>query len=73
MRSRTDARLLPSPGLTEAPVLDLMCSQFVLALTMKQAGRFNLRRDWSSLLYWRLRERRRAEQRERIQDVMVSG
>ncbi|WP_028997370.1 ATP-binding protein [Azohydromonas australica] len=50
MRSRTDARLLPSPGLTEAPVLDLMCSQFVLALTMKQAGRFNLRRDWSSLL-----------------------
>jgi SpoVK/Ycf46/Vps4 family AAA+-type ATPase len=50
VRSRTDARLLPSPGLTEAPVLDLMCSQFVLALTMKQAGRFNLRRDWSSLL-----------------------
>ncbi|WP_310734509.1 ATP-binding protein [Azohydromonas caseinilytica] len=50
MRSRADARLLPSPGLTEAPVLDLMCSQFVLALTMKQAGRFNLRRDWSSLL-----------------------
>ncbi|WP_232540067.1 ATP-binding protein [Azohydromonas aeria] len=50
MRSRTEARLLPSPGLTEAPVLDLMCSQFVLALTMKQAGRFNLRRDWSSLM-----------------------
>jgi len=27
-----------------------MCSQFVLALTMRNSGRFNLRRDWNSLL-----------------------
>ena len=45
-----DARLLLSPGLIEAPVLDRMCSHFVLTLTLAQAGRFNLRRDWSGLL-----------------------
>ena len=45
-----DARMLLSPGLKEAPVLDRMCSQFVLTLTMHSAGRFNLRRDWNSLL-----------------------
>ncbi|EHR69177.1 AAA+ family ATPase [Burkholderiales bacterium JOSHI_001] len=39
-----------SPGLAEAPVLDCMCSQFVLTLTLRHPGRFNLRRDWSSLL-----------------------
>jgi SpoVK/Ycf46/Vps4 family AAA+-type ATPase len=27
-----------------------MCSQFVLTLTVRHAGRFNLRRDWNSLL-----------------------
>jgi SpoVK/Ycf46/Vps4 family AAA+-type ATPase len=42
--------LLLSPGLKDAPVLDRMCSQFVLTLTMHAAGRFNLRRDWNSLL-----------------------
>jgi SpoVK/Ycf46/Vps4 family AAA+-type ATPase len=36
--------------LNDAPVLDRMCSQFVLTLTMRHAGRFNLRRDWNSLL-----------------------
>lgn len=45
-----EARMLLSPGLKEAPVLDRMCSQFVLTLTMHSAGRFNLRRDWNSLL-----------------------
>ena len=45
-----DNRLLLSPGLREAPVLDRMCSHFVLTLTMRNAGRFNLRRDWNSLL-----------------------
>ena len=45
-----DARVLLSPGLDEAPVLDRMCSQFVLSLTMRHVGRFNLRRDWNSLL-----------------------
>jgi hypothetical protein len=49
-RSLTDARCLLSPGLAEAPVLDVLCSHFVLTLTLRQAGRFNLRRDWNSLL-----------------------
>ena len=43
-------RSLLSPGLKDAPVLDRMCSQFVLTLTTRHAGRFNLRRDWNSLL-----------------------
>jgi len=50
LKSHSDARLILSPGLKEAPVLDRMCSQFVLTLTMHNAGRFNLRRDWNSLL-----------------------
>ncbi len=50
VKSHADARLLLSPGLNDAPVLDRMCSQFVLTLTMHNAGRFNLRRDWNSLL-----------------------
>ena len=45
-----DIPLLLSPDLRQAPVLDRMCSRFVLALTMRHAGRFNLRRDWNSLL-----------------------
>ncbi|MEO7151562.1 MAG: AAA family ATPase, partial [Burkholderiaceae bacterium] len=45
-----DARLVLSPGLNQAPVLDRMCSHFVLTLTTRNAGRFNLRRDWNSLL-----------------------
>ena len=45
-----DARVLPSPGLKEAPVMDRMCTQFVLTLTVKHAGRFNLRRDCTGLL-----------------------
>lgn len=49
-RATADARVLLSPGLLQAPVLDRMCSHFVLALTMQHAGRFNLRRDWNSLL-----------------------
>jgi len=49
-KSRATAALIASPALREAPVLDRMCSQFVLALTLKNAGRFNLRRDWSNLL-----------------------
>jgi len=39
-----------SPGLERAPVLDRLCSHFVLTLTLRQAGRFNLRRDCNSLL-----------------------
>ena len=50
VKSCSDARVLLSPGLKDAPVLDRMCSQFVLTLTTRNAGRFNLRRDWNSLL-----------------------
>ena len=50
VKSVSDARVLLSPGLKAAPVLDRMCSQFVLTLTMRHVGRFNLRRDWNSLL-----------------------
>jgi SpoVK/Ycf46/Vps4 family AAA+-type ATPase len=50
MRSRVAAPVVLSPSLREAPVLDRMCSQFVLALTLRHAGRFNLRRDWANLL-----------------------
>ncbi|MCJ7800045.1 MAG: AAA family ATPase [Polaromonas sp.] len=41
---------LLSPGLREAPVLDLMCSHFVLTLAARQGGKFNVRRDLNSLL-----------------------
>jgi len=49
-RLAADGRWVLSPGLTEAPVMDVLCSHFVLTLTLHQAGRFNLRRDWGSLL-----------------------
>ncbi len=35
--------LIPSPGLLEAPVLDLMCSHFVLTLAARQGAGFNVR------------------------------
>jgi SpoVK/Ycf46/Vps4 family AAA+-type ATPase len=47
---RHDPPVLLSPGLRDAPVLDRMCSQFVLALTIKHAARFNPRRDSNALL-----------------------
>ena len=50
-RSRSGgAPVLLSPGLHDAPVLDRLCSHFVLTLTLRQAGRFAGRRDWNSLL-----------------------
>jgi len=45
-----DVRPVASPGLADAPVMDLLCSHFLLTLTLRQAARFNLRRDWNSLL-----------------------
>jgi SpoVK/Ycf46/Vps4 family AAA+-type ATPase len=42
--------ILPSPGLGDSPVLDLMCSHFVLTLAAKQGPKFNVRRDLNSLL-----------------------
>ncbi len=49
-RTVGEQRIVLAPGLKEAPVLDLLCSHFVLTLTLRQPGRFNLRRDWNSLL-----------------------
>ena len=49
-RAMFDHKPVLSPGLAQALVLDLLCSHFVLTLTLRQAGRFNLRRDWNSLL-----------------------
>ncbi|WP_397532998.1 ATP-binding protein [Roseateles sp.] len=45
-----DTRVLASPGLKSAAVLDRMCSHFVLTLTVKHGSRFNLRRDFNGLL-----------------------
>ena len=45
-----NAQLVPSPGLKTAPVLDLMCSHFVLTLVARQGPKFNVRRDLNSLL-----------------------
>ncbi|WP_269632308.1 ATP-binding protein [Pelomonas sp. BJYL3] len=45
-----ELRVLASPGLRDAPVMDRMCSHFVLTLTVKHANRFNLRRDFNGLL-----------------------
>ncbi len=49
-RGFADSRCVLSPGLARVPVLDVLCSHFVLTLTVRQAARFNLRRDWNSLL-----------------------
>ncbi|MBL8324940.1 MAG: ATP-binding protein [Rubrivivax sp.] len=49
-RASTPDRQLLSPGLAEAPVMDLRASHFVLTLALRSSGRFNLRRDWNSLL-----------------------
>ena len=50
-RSASDQQQwLLSPGLKQAPVLDLMCSHFVLSLAARQGAKFNVRRDLNSLL-----------------------
>jgi hypothetical protein len=49
-RSVSEQQWLLSPGLKEAPVLDLMCSHFVLTLAARQGAKFNVRRDLNSLL-----------------------
>lgn len=50
MAKRSLDQVLPSPGLKDAPVLDLMCSHFVLTLAAKQGAKFNVRRDLNGLL-----------------------
>ena len=53
VRTATDARegrVFVPHGLRQAPVLDLMCSHFVLTLAARQGPRFNVRRDLNTLL-----------------------
>ena len=50
IQTRERAGMLSSPGLEAAPVLDLMCSQFVLTLAARQGPRFNVRRDINGLM-----------------------
>ncbi|MDH4451499.1 MAG: ATP-binding protein [Rhodoferax sp.] len=45
-----DGHLVPSPGLERAPILDLMCSHFVLTLAARQGARFNVKRDFSGVV-----------------------
>src|SRR5512139_1670390 len=42
---KANGPLLASPGLRDAPVLDLMCSHFVLTLVARMGGAFSARRD----------------------------
>jgi SpoVK/Ycf46/Vps4 family AAA+-type ATPase len=42
--------LIPSPGLLDSPVLDLMCSHFVLTLAARQGASLNVRRDFNSIV-----------------------
>ena len=44
------AVVLTSPELKEAPVLDLMCSHFVLTLAARRGSNFNVRRDLNSVV-----------------------
>ena len=44
------ARVFVPVELRQAPVLDLMCSHFVLTLAARQGARFNVRRDLNTLL-----------------------
>jgi SpoVK/Ycf46/Vps4 family AAA+-type ATPase len=50
VRTAADARVFIPHGLRQAPVLDLMCSHFVLTLAARQGPRFNVRRDLNTLL-----------------------
>ena len=50
MKGYSSSQWIASPGLAQAPVLDRLCSHFVLTLTLRHAGQFNLRRDWGGLL-----------------------
>ena len=48
--TQEEGHWLVSPSLRDAPMLDLMCSHFVLALVVRQGAGFNVRRDFASLL-----------------------
>ena len=44
------AHLIASPGLQDAPVLDLMCSHFVLTLAARQSVGLSVRRDFNGIV-----------------------
>ncbi|MEP6972141.1 MAG: AAA family ATPase, partial [Betaproteobacteria bacterium] len=50
MSEQAGKAVLPSPGLRDAPVLDLMCSHFVLTLAARRGSNFNVRRDLNSVV-----------------------
>ena len=50
MTGSVAGQTLASPGLKDAPLLDLMCSHFVLTLAVRQGATFNARRDLNSLI-----------------------
>ncbi len=50
VKAHSAGQWITSPGLADAPLLDRLCSHFVLTLTLRQPGQFNLKRDWTSLL-----------------------
>jgi SpoVK/Ycf46/Vps4 family AAA+-type ATPase len=47
---RTSGRILVSPGLAQAPVLDLMCSHFILTLVARMGAGFHARRDLAGVV-----------------------
>lgn len=47
---RANGQVLVSPGLGQAPVLDLMCSHFILTLAARTGGGFNARRDLAGVV-----------------------
>ncbi len=47
---RSGVLVFASPGLQNAPVLDLMCSHFVLTLAARRGSNFNVRRDLNSVV-----------------------
>ena len=49
-QAREQAGMLATPGMQNAPVLDLMCSHFVLTLAAQQGSKFNVRRDINGLM-----------------------
>jgi SpoVK/Ycf46/Vps4 family AAA+-type ATPase len=50
LREREPAPVLVPPSVQGAPLLDLMCSHFLLTLATQQSPRLNVRRDLNTLL-----------------------
>ncbi len=50
MTDMSTGPVFASPGLKDAPVMDLMCSHFVLTLAARRGSNFNVRRDLNSVI-----------------------